>query len=187
MAYATPDSLFAFTELRIHQRVVDRLVQRANFCAACGVTPAPRGVFPTSGLAKWAADRAVATGERPDEANRRAALHMHDDRCAVCYSSLAPVIGVPEALLYRVLNRLRPKQNAIIRGFLQERFVFLMCRACLEDPNEDRISADEIMIRYEKVQTQIDVADLNAPQFRQIAEQLYSSIVDAIQLAAETG
>ena len=170
------------TGLQIRTNVQEELFRHVDRCIACGKTPAPRGLHRTDVLARWASERAEATGAGPaDEARRQALAMAEDDRCAACYSQLEPVVGIPDGLLSRVLNRVRGARRMHIRGFLETRFVFLMCRECRESSNEEHISADDIRMHYDRLRAALNDADLLPAGATQIADDIILLVAEAIR------
>ena len=165
--------------LTISPTVEKRLKDSIDRCIVCNQEPAPSGIDQRRALAKWAEDRVHLTtaSDEEEDAHSRAALHSPYE-CASCMSQLHRVIGVPTNALVPLAARLRAAQRADLIGFLQTRFVFVMCEGCASRGLEqERISVPEIELRYDRMQSLLAGTSRKPPlaavrQFNEIREEL---------------
>lgn len=140
--------------LTISPTLEKRLRDSVEKCIVCTQEPAPSGISQRRQLAKWAGRRVHLTTlrEEQEDAHSRAALRLPYE-CAACMSQLHHVVGVPTNALIPLVARLRAARRDDLIGFLQTRFVFVMCEGCASQGMEqERISASEIKLRYERMQ-----------------------------------
>lgn len=162
MVYPDPTRLARETGLEIRSPVLEAVLENITECIACGTPRPPLGLYKIHDLADWARHRAKKNPlNRRAEAAHLAGLHMEDDtRCQVCYARLGAFVGIPEHLLFPLINGLRGAQRKRIMGFLETRFVFPFCRACVESEHEERVTVATLKTRYDRARALLEDADL---------------------------
>ena len=177
MLYAGPKRLADTTQLQIRSDVLMEVEERVHRCVVCAKPPAPRGLRQMRRLAAWATERAERAERR---GYKLSPSDEEDERCAVCWSQLLPVLGIPEHLLFPLLERLRGARRTAIRSFLERHFVFAMCRPCASDRSEKHVSFSDIEKRYRKTLKALN-GTIRAPRGKaQVEDDFFFLLGDVI-------
>lgn len=139
--------------LSIPPNVEEGVRNYAPICASCNNPQSPIGLDSSQEYAEWADKRAkIAPKERLSSRQRAAAFPgSRHTKCAACNDRLIAVVGLPTRLLEAMLHGLTANAFDQVKGFLEYRFIFLLCLNCASSGAEDHVTLETLVARYHKV------------------------------------